>query len=398
MPGKKKEFSQERFKQKLAEKISLKENKILSEYLEELEANSIFYVSDSELNFENLLTEKVKNIKSENKQNNKTNKIPADIKKIPSFLESTKAESSEKYSTAKSLCAFYEAFQEQKNYRTHTQKRRESIYHLLKNNDIAVSQKKKINNFLYNKQKIKPIVVKKIEDFSREISKLQEKNQNLFFRGQENLNWKIQPGIVRNNPEYEREYFAEILRRYPEEFKSESTYFEKLAKMQHFGIPTRLLDITENPYVALYFACESNFEDFGEVRIFKTEKENIKDFYDEKINEELEQILHKNQNNSVNTMNKSYIVNGKYSNRRILNQKGLFVLCRSSKKDFSAEEFAYKKNETEIIFVIPCNAKPQILESLAQIGITKDFIYPDIEHSAEYLKERFNKDSKGENA
>lgn len=160
--------------------------------------------------------------------------------------------------------------------------------------------------------------------------------------------------------------------------------------MQHFGIPTRLLDITENPYVALYFACESNFEDFGEVRIFETKKENIKDFYDEEINEELEQILHKNQNVSVNTMNKSYIVNGKYSNRRILNQKGLFILC-SSGKDFSAEEFAHKENGTEIVFVIPCNAKPQILKSLAQIEITKDFIYPDIEHSAEYLKEKFNK-------
>ena len=197
-----------------------------------------------------------------------------------------------------------------------------------------------------------------------------------------------------NNSEYEREYFAEILRRYPIEFKGEDTYFEKLAKMQHFGIPTRLLDITENPYVALYFACESNFEDFGEVRIFETEKENIKDFYDEEINEELEQILHKNQNNSVNTMNKSYIVNGKYSNRRILNQKGLFVLCRSSEKDFSAEEFAHKENGKEIIFVIPGNVKPQILESLAQIGITKDFIYPDIEHSAEYLKEKFNRKGK----
>lgn len=52
----------------------------------------------------------------------------------------------------------------------------------------------------------------------------------------------------------------------------------------------------------------------------RLKKEKIKDFYDEEINKELEQILHKNQNTKENALNKNYIVNGKYLNRRILNQ------------------------------------------------------------------------------
>lgn len=127
------------------------------------------------------------------------------------------------------------------------------------------------------------IIIENVTQFVEAIRHIVINDQTeLFFRGHADRDYVAEPAIFRNKEHLknEKHLFNDMITQCPEEFKDCQYTFEYLVKMQHYGLPTRLLDITSNALVALYFACCSS-DDFvcdeqGDVIYIKDEKGDIK--------------------------------------------------------------------------------------------------------------------------
>ena len=142
---------------------------------------------------------------------------------------------------------------------------------------------------MYNNPSIKSAtiydnkIINSVADYLQEILSLEYTNNTILFRGQSNKDYKLVPSIGRKNLDGsflynihdEKKIFLEFKKRFHSFTENRpTTDADLLFLAQHHELPTRLLDWSYNPLIALYFACQSSEEKDGAVYTISIEGTN----------------------------------------------------------------------------------------------------------------------------
>ena len=262
--------------------------------------------------------------------------------------------------------------------------------------------------------------IKSLTDFCNKIDEWNADLQDrvLFYRGHASKTWELIPSIYRGKPnlvDSEDKMIDEAIRLFPNEFINSLSTMEQLVKMQHYGLPTRLLDLTSNPLVALYFACqidENHRDDAGQVFMFPVSEEEIKGVESDSVSvvsniakqkagfsiEDMPYLTHTIRREKPyfqdliesETIESVIPVQTKMNNPRIVRQFGAFFLFVI--KDNKNELAELKFNRDSVL--IECCCKKKILSELERIGISKQTLFPEMETVLPWIAEKHKSESK----
>ena len=245
-------------------------------------------------------------------------------------------------------------------------------------------------------------------------------------------------GLVEN----ERRLFEEAMRYNVASFEDDRTMVERVARMQHYGLPTRFADMSTNALLSSYFACGSDKRDLtkrdngrdGYIRIMKVASHKMKSFssdiikaiahlplldtwkvepskknglgylsyevrnnfpgfYTEEMDSEIGEQLRRD-------IQHVWAFRPMMNSRRIIKQGGLFLAfgCgdkkRSLKPTFSPWDYENENAPSygikQIGYVqIDAEAKNRIREELRYFGMEGELVYPELSNVCEELKNRF---------
>ena len=151
-----------------------------------------------------------------------------------------------------------------------------------------------------------------------------------------------------------------------------------LSLMQHHGAPTRLLDFTFSPYVALFFALEAG-ED--EAAVYCVNHHAIKNDDDEYFGKNRLEVYSRILDGETESDDPClFAFEPTFSNHRLLSQQGIFVATNTLKYSHEKILNDYEVADADVVkYIVPKKLRYSGLRKLSQMNISAANIYPGLD-------------------
>lgn len=216
-----------------------------------------------------------------------------------------------------------------------------------------------------------------IFSFLRDSAERVFKNDIVLFRGQD-CDEPLLPKIARKNPASdttvkERRMLAELRRTGGAFIPAGEDDWDLLARAQHFGMATRLLDWSTNPLAALWFAC--------------CDRDKGKPGYIYRFDPDDDQVVSKSENSDPFGAARTMVYRPHLNNARLVAQAGWFTLHRYSKPEVKFVPLEQNRNARSKLqkWSIAGELKATLLEQLDQLGVNQRTLFPDLEGVCRHL-------------
>ena len=288
------------------------------------------------------------------------------------------------------------------------------------------------HGFIFFKNRIQINIIADFSDFTRMLTVVQRSKNKVFYRGHSDSNYSLLPSIMRKRAwlQNENKMYYDTIIECPTSFEKCSNHLDYLVEMQHYGLPTRLLDITRNPLVALYFACIGNLDKRGEIIVFNVNEKQVKYPQSDTVSilsclpllqyEEKEILRKQVYDSSISNdrFNKSalhllqavkqekiafqdnilkqdvtdcFFVQAEKKNNRIIKQDGAFIICGLVTEDNNIlNGYRYFENGKKQIWVIESRSKKCLIDELNHLSINRAQLFPEIQDVTEHIKIKYS--------